>query len=75
MATKTLSISESAYNRLTALKTSKKESFSDVILKYYPKKKKLSDLLCEISPNPELADAIENASKSMRKANMRKVDL
>jgi len=34
MATKTLSISESAYNRLTALKTSKKESFSDVILKW-----------------------------------------
>lgn len=75
MTIKTLSISEDAYDRLKSLKTSKKENFSDVILKYYPKKKNLSDLLCEISPNPEVADAIENASKSMRKANMRKVDL
>jgi predicted CopG family antitoxin len=61
MATKTISISEEAYEKLKSLKTSEKDSFSDVILKFYPKKRKLSDVLAEIGSNPELADAIERA--------------
>jgi predicted CopG family antitoxin len=75
MATKTISISEEAYEKLKGLKASEKESFSDVILKYYPKKRKLSEVLAKIGSNPELANAIEKASMDMREANMREVDL
>jgi predicted CopG family antitoxin len=66
MATKTISITEEAYNKLKNLKTTDKDSFSDVIIKYYPKKRKLSEILKEISPSNDLADAIEKASNEMR---------
>ena len=75
MAPKTISISEEAYEKLKGLKATEKESFSDVILKYYPKKRKLSEVLAKIGSNPELANAIEKASMDMREANMREVDL
>jgi len=75
MATKTISISEEAYEKLKGLKASEKESFSDVILKYYPQKRKLSEVLAKIGPNPELASAIEKASRDMREAKMREVDI
>ena len=75
MPTRTISISEEAYEKLKSLKTSEKDSFSDVILKFYPKKRKLSDVLAEIGSNPELANAIERASRDMRTANTREVDL
>jgi predicted CopG family antitoxin len=39
MATRTISISEEAYMKLKSLKSSEKESFSDVIVKYYPARK------------------------------------
>jgi len=69
MPFRTISISEEAYERLNRLKSSKKESLSDVILRCCPeKKKKLSEVIGEIGPNPELADAIEKASREMRKA-------
>ncbi|AKB62097.1 antitoxin VapB family protein [Methanosarcina mazei] len=68
MPTRTICISEEAYEKLKSLKTTEKNSFSDVILKYYPKKRKLSEVLAEIGTNPELADAIEKASRDMRKA-------
>ncbi len=74
MPTRTISISEEAYEKLKSLKTSEKDSFSDVILKFYPKKRKLSDVLAEIGSNPELANAIERASRDMRTANTREVD-
>ncbi|MGB9940071.1 antitoxin VapB family protein [Methanosarcina sp.] len=75
MPTRTISISEEAYEKLKSLKTSEKDSFSDVILKYYPKKRKLSDVLADIGSNPELADAIERASRDMRKAKIREINL
>jgi predicted CopG family antitoxin len=75
MPTRTISISEEAYEKLKSLKTSEKDSFSDVILKYYPKKRKLSDVLAEIGSNPELADAIERASRDMRKVKIREINL
>ena len=74
MPTRTISISDEAYEKLKSLKTSEKDSFSDVIIKYYPKKRKLSEVLAEIGSNPELADAIEKASRDMRTAKMREVD-
>ncbi|MDI9395487.1 MAG: antitoxin VapB family protein [Euryarchaeota archaeon] len=75
MPTRTISISDEAYDKLKSLKTSEKDSFSDVILKYYPRKKKLSEVIAEIGFNPELADAIEKASRDIREAKMREVDL
>jgi predicted CopG family antitoxin len=69
MPTRTISISEEAYEKLKSLKTSEKDSFSDVILRYYPKKRKLSEVPAEIAPNPELADAIERASRDKKGKN------
>lgn len=48
-------------------------SFSEVILKFAPQKKKLPEIMREIGPDCELADAIEKASKEMRQATMREV--
>jgi predicted CopG family antitoxin len=42
MPTRTISITDEAYQKLKSLKGSEKESFSDVILKYYPARKRLS---------------------------------
>ncbi len=75
MPTRTISITEDAYQRLKSLKSSKKESFSDVILKYYPAKRKLSDVLAEIGVDTELADSIEAASQRMRHARIREDEL
>lgn len=50
-------------------------SFSEVILKYTPQKKKLSDILKEFGPNLALADSVAEASHEMRRSSMRKVDL
>ena len=74
MATKTISITEEAYERLRNLKRDEKMSFSDVIVKHYPKRKRLSEVLREIGANPELADSVERVSKEMRKAQLRKVE-
>jgi predicted CopG family antitoxin len=75
MPTRTISITEEAYIKLKSLKASEKDSFSDVILKYYPAKKKLSVVLAEIGLNQDLADSIEKASNEMRLAKMRGVEL
>jgi predicted CopG family antitoxin len=72
MPTRTISITDEAYTRLKALKSNKKESFSDVILKYYPKKRKLSEIIAAIGPSADLADAIERASREIRRAPPRK---
>ena len=75
MATRTISITEEAYQKLKSLKSSEKDSFSDVILKYYPSRRKLSEILAEIGVNHDLADSIEAASKEMRQARFREVEL
>ncbi len=75
MATRTISITEEAYQKLKSLKSSKKESFSDVILKYYPSRRKLSEVLAEIGVDTELADSIETASQKMRHARIREAEL
>ena len=81
MSTKTISITEDAYDKLKSLKDSEKMSFSEVILKYYPQKKKLSETLAEIAsfhPTPDsrdLADEVERTSEDMRAAKMRAADL
>ncbi len=75
MATRTISITEEAYQKLKSLKSSKRESFSDVILKYYPSRRKLSEVLAEIGVDTELADSIEAASQKMRHARIREAEL
>lgn len=75
MATRTISITEDAYQKLKSLKGSEKESFSDVIIKYYPSRRKLSEVLAEIGVDTELADSIEAASQKMRHARIREAEL
>ena len=81
MSTKTISITEDAYERLRSLKDSDKMSFSEVILKYYPKKGRLSETLAEIARGEDardmadLAEEVERASGELRSARMRAVDL
>lgn len=74
MATKTIRITEEAYERLRNLKKDEKTSFSDVIVKYYPVKRKLSDVLTELGDCTDLADSVEKVSREMRKAQLRKVE-
>jgi len=77
MSTKTISITEDAYERLKGLKDSERRSFSEVILKYYPEKKKLSKILAEIASfhatqdARDLADEVEKGSEELRAAKMR----
>jgi len=72
MSTRTISITDEAYDRLKSLKKNEKMSFSDVIIEHYPKRKRLSEVLEEIGANPDLADSIERASKEMRSRSLRK---
>lgn len=71
MAMKTISITEEAYERLKALKKNEKTSFSDVIMQYYPVRRKLTDVLAEIGECSELAGTVEKVSRDMRKSRMR----
>ena len=73
MATKTISITEEAYNKLKMLKNDETTSFSEVIVKYYPVRRKLSEVLAEIGDSADLADTIEKVSREMRKGRMREV--
>ena len=73
MSTKTISITEEAYDRLKALKKDEKTSFSEVIVHYYPVKRKLSEVLAELGDCSELADSVETVSQEMRKSSMHNV--
>jgi predicted CopG family antitoxin len=73
MPTRTISITNEAYERLKSLKRHEKMSFSDVILEHFPRKRKLSEVLEEIGANKELADSIEQVSKEMRSRRLRRV--
>ena len=73
MSTKTISITEEAYDRLRALKKDEKTSFSEVIVKYYPVKRNLSEVLAELGDCNDLANNIEMVSREMRKGRMREV--
>ncbi len=66
MGTRTISISDDAYGVFSRLKGPSNMSFSEVILNYTPAKKKLSETLKELGPDPKLADAVEEASREMR---------
>jgi len=71
MATKTITISLDAYERLRAKKASN-ESFTDIILKLTRKKNTL-DYIRSLKPSTELADNIEKAMRRARKAKLRLV--
>ena len=73
MATKTITISLEAYEKLLAKKNAK-ESFTDVILKLTKKKDTLA-YIRSLKPSTELADNIEKVMKKTRKAELRKVEL
>lgn len=73
MSTKTITITEEAYNRLKSRK-GENQSFSDVIIQNFPAKRKLSEILDEIGRDDDLANRIEAASIEMRKSKLREVD-
>ena len=73
MSTKTISITEEAYDRLRTLKKNDKMSFSEVIVQYYPVRRKLAEVLAELGDCTDLADHIERVSKDMRNSKMREV--
>jgi predicted CopG family antitoxin len=66
MPTRTISITDEAYERLRMLKTGPSDSFSAVILRSLPRRKKLSEVLATIGVTADLADAIETASTAAR---------
>ena len=74
MSTKTITITEEAYERLKSRK-GENQSFSEVILQNFPAKRKLSEILAEIGKDDELADRIDAASKEMRQSKMRNVEV
>ena len=65
MSTRTITITEEAYERLKSRK-GKNQSFSEVIVQNLPAKRKLSEILDEIGRDDALADRVETASKEMR---------
>jgi predicted CopG family antitoxin len=75
MTTKTITITLDAYNRLNQLKKDKNESFSDLITRITPEKRKLSEILANYEPNTDLAISIKDVSKEMRSSRMREVKL
>ncbi len=74
MSTKTITITEDAYERLKSRK-GENQSFSEVIIQNFPAKRKLSEILADIGKDDELADRIEAASREMRQSKMREAHL
>gem|GEM_PF-328715 len=70
MSTKTITITEEAYERLKSRK-GKNQSFSEVIVQNLPAKRKLSQILDEIGRDDALADRAEIASEETRHSRMR----
>ena len=66
MSTKTISITDEAYECLRSLKNSDKESFSQIIIRHVPKKRSLSEIFADIDPDNEFADAIDSVIKERR---------
>lgn len=54
---KTITLTDEAYARIAALKTSPKDSFSKVILRAVPKRGTAAQMLKDIRRLPPLADA------------------
>jgi len=75
MPTRTISISEEAYQALKSLKESGRMSFSEVIVKNYPRRRALSEILKTMGPEEDLAASIESASKDMRSRKIRKAEI
>ncbi len=74
MSTKSITITEEAYERLKS-RRGENQSFSEVILQNFPAKRKLSEILAEIGGDDELADKIDAASKEMHRSKMRDVEV
>ena len=74
VSTKTITITEEAYERLKSRK-GENQSFSEAILHNFPAKKKLSEILDEIGRDDELANRIDAASIEMRQSKMRDVEV
>ena len=61
---KTITLTEEAYARIAALKTSPKDSFSKVILRSVPKRGTAAQMLKDIRKLPPLSDAEARAMEA-----------
>jgi predicted CopG family antitoxin len=66
---KNITVTDEAYERLKHLKDNASTSFSEVIVKNYPIRRKLSDVLENLGDCTDLAESISRVSRDMRKIN------
>lgn len=62
---KTITLTEDAYERIAALKTSPKDSFSRVILRVVPKRGTASQMLAAVAELPKLTAAQEKKMRAV----------
>ncbi len=62
---KTITLTEDAYERIAALKTSPKDSFSSVILRVVPKRGTASQMLAAVAELPKLTAAQEKKLRAV----------
>ena len=67
---KNITVTEEAYERLEHLKDNASTSFSEAMVKYYPVRRKLSDVLEELGDCSDLAENVSKVSRDMRKTKI-----
>lgn len=63
---KTIALTDDAYERIAALKTSPKDSFSRVILRVVPKRGTASQMLAAVAELPKLTAAQEKKMRAVK---------
>ena len=66
---KTITLTDEAYERIAALKTSPKDSFSKVILRCVPKRGTAAQLLAAVSQLPPLSEAQAQSMEDVASEN------
>lgn len=75
MTTRTIQITEEAFECLRSHQRTEYESFSQVILRNFPLRRNLSDILSEIPLDTDFADATELFMLENRRERARDIDL
>jgi predicted CopG family antitoxin len=70
---KTITITDEAYERLQHLKDNAFTGFSEARVKYYPVRRKLSDVLEELGDCSDLAECVSRVSDDMRKTKIQTI--
>jgi len=70
---KNITVTDEAYERLKHLKDNASTGFSEVSVKYYPVRRKLSDVLEELGDCSDLAENVSRVSREMRKTKIQSI--